>query len=246
MEVQDRINKWRLKKLRWEHQVNDDVCLLWYNEWLDKFEKELLDYASWQLNVSDRVSNIIWGQSDYQCLPIWQTNIEDFYSIIQLRVAYRTDKNWIPVYRVCKQINLWDYNIRPQWTHYEWYQKWEPLLKQRISKRFPRFAFLNKNTIRIFPTPDENVSFWLNITYNYIEKEVSLHTDEDDLNLPYYFFDVIEDYLTYNLILNENPELAPQFYQEWIDNIHNNIYGLNRDQRTVEEEFADLSYYYTN
>lgn len=246
MEVQDRIEKWRKMKLRGDTQVNKEVCLLWYNEWLEKFQKELLDYASWQLNVSDVVFNIIEGQSEYQCFKLGDRDFKDFYSILQLRVAYDVDKNDIPVYRVCEQINIGDYNIRPQWTEYPWYQRWEPSLKRRISKLHPRFMFVDKNTIRIFPTPTKNVTYWLNLTYNYIEKEVTLRTDESTLNLPYYFFDAIEDYLTYNLILNENPDLAPSFYQEWIDTVHKNICWLNRDQREAEEEFADLSYYYTN
>jgi hypothetical protein len=65
-------------------------------------------------------------------------------------------------------------------------------------------------------------------------------TDESDLGLPAYFLDAVEDYLTYRLYNAENPELAQIHYQRFIDTIHDNIYGLNRDQRPVEEEPADL------
>lgn len=60
------------------------------------------------------------------------------------------------------------------------------------------------------------------------------------LGLPRYFLDVIDDYMSYRLIEAENPELAGSYYQTFINTLHNNIYGLNRDQRPVEEEFANL------
>jgi hypothetical protein len=34
------------------------------------------------------------------------------------------------------------------------------------------------------------------------------------------------------------------YYQEFKETLHNNIYGLSRDQRPIEEERADLSYFY--
>jgi hypothetical protein len=80
--------------------------------------------------------------------------------------------------------------------------------------------------------------------YNFIEKEVELNTDESSLNLPRYFFDVIDDYLTYQLYLKENPDLAEIYLQTFQTTLHDNIYGINRDQRETEEEFANLSYFY--
>jgi hypothetical protein len=64
------------------------------------------------------------------------------------------------------------------------------------------------------------------------------------LNLPWYFFDAIEDYMTYQLYLKENPESASIYLQTFQETLHDNIYGLNRDQRPTEEEFANLSYFY--
>lgn len=58
--------------------------------------------------------------------------------------------------------------------------------------------------------------------------------------------DAIEDYMSYRLFQAENPELAGTYYQQFINTVHNNIYGLNRDQRAVEEEFANLRSLYHN
>lgn len=94
-----------------------------------------------------------------------------------------------------------------------------------------------ESKIRIYPTPTEDVTNGLNMTFNYIAEPVTLSTSEEKLLLPRYFLDVIDDYLSYRLIKAENIELAGQYYQEFITTLHNNIYGLNRDQRPVEEEF---------
>lgn len=58
--------------------------------------------------------------------------------------------------------------------------------------------------------------------------------------------DAIEDYMTYKLMDIENPEIAMTYFQLFKETLHNNIYWLNRDQRPVEEELADLSYYSHN
>ena len=86
----------------------------------------------------------------------------------------------------------------------------------------------------------------LSLTYNFIEKPVWLSTDEDSLNLPWYFFDVIDDYLSYMLYLKENPELAQVYFETFKTTLHDNIYWLNRDQRYSEENFANTSYFSHN
>lgn len=84
------------------------------------------------------------------------------------------------------------------------------------------------------------------MNFNYINKPVEASTDEEKLGLPRYFLDVIDDYMSYRLFQAENPELAGSYYQTFINTLHNNIYGLNRDQRPVEEEFATLRSLYHN
>lgn len=243
--VQSRINTWRQWELRGASQVNENVALIWYNKGLKIFQKNLLEYVANQLQIQTVTQNITAGTELYS-LPTavsvgsWVT--ADFYSIAQLRVAYKKDKNGYPVYRVCEPINIADYNIHPKTGK----SVWQPFIWSRISKFHPRYMFTGKNEIRIFPKPDQNVTAWLNLTFNYISKDVSLNTNEESLGLPTYFLDAVEDYLSYRLIQAENPELAMTYYQRFIDTLHDNIYGLNRDQRPVEEEFADLRWLYIN
>lgn len=248
--VQTRLQNWALEELRWASQVNNNVLLAWYNKGLQIFQKTILEYVSGIQNVSSIFKDIDKDVADYT-LPMWDAWIPDFYSIIQLRVAYHTDKNWNPIYRVCKPINLSDYNIRPTNNVYEdnelkqqwWQQIWAPAIWGKISELHPRYMFTSKNTIKIYPTPTEDVENWLSLNYNFIEQPVALNTDESLLNLPRYFFDAIEDYLTFRLYQAENPEMAQRYYQQFEQTLNDNIYGLNKDKRPIEEGFANTTYF---
>ena len=242
--VQQRITSRKQGEVRGASQVNDTVALNRYNRGLQIFQKELLEYVANQQQTTSVGLNTIVGEDTY-ALPFEFNGMgltTDFYSIAQLRVAY-DEKNGTPAYRVCEPINVADYNITPKG-----YSKWQPYIWGRISKRNPRYMFVNKlengkalTHIRIFPTPDKAITGWILLNFNYINKPItSTSTDEDKLGLPWYFLDVIEDYMSYRLMLVENPELAGQYYQNFINTLHNNIYGLNKDQRPVEEDFANL------
>jgi hypothetical protein len=235
--VRQRLNNWALEEIRWASQVNEEVLVAWYNKWLQIFQKAILEYVSWQQNVANAYFPILEWVSEYE-LPLGVASAPDFYSIIQLRVAY-DEKNWVPLYRVCTQINPSDYNISPV----NWKQIWEPEIWKKISKCNPRFTFVDKNHIKIYPTPTKRVDNWLALSYNYIEQPVSATTNENSLNLPWYFFDAIEDYLTFRLYQAENPEMAQWYYQQFENTLHDNIYWLNKDKRPIEEDLANTSYF---
>lgn len=258
--IADRLDDRKTSEIRWNSQVNNKVLLTWFNKWFHIFQKYLLEYASGQASTSIRFNNITKGQDEYE-FPLGISNVEDFYSIIQLRVAYKTDKYWNPLYRVCKPINFWDYNINPlknttvDWKIkiQGWRQIWAPIIWDKISMRSPRYVFISKNKIKIFPTPIENVSKGMTLAYNFIERPLSYNDvwwnspkSVEDLNVPRYFMDAIDDYLSYQLYLKENPELAAPYYQTFITTLHDNIYGLNKDQRKIEEEFMNTYYFSHN
>lgn len=213
----------------------------------------VLEYVSGMQNTSSVLQDVVKDQANYS-LPLWEAGKPDFYSIIQLRVAYDTDKNGNPIYRVCKPINLTDYNISPTNNTYDgdklvaqWgRQKGSPMVWGRISRRNPKFVFVDKDTIKIFPTPTKDVENWIFLNYNYIEDVdwMTMNTNVSNLNLPWYFFDAIEDYVTFRLYQAENPEMAQWYYQQFENTLHDNIYGLNKDKRPIDEWFADLRYFY--
>ena len=250
--IQDIYNSWCIEEVRWASQMNEDVWLAWFNKWLLIFQKMILEYVSWIQNTSHVFQDIVKDQDEY-LLPLWEAWKPDFYSIIQLRVAYHTDKLDNPLYRVCQPMNFWDYNLRPMVNQYDdngklvqqWWQKiWEPHIWENVSEINPRYVFVDKNHIKIFPTPTEDITNWLTLTYNFIEKTVTnMNTNTSTLNLPWYFFDAIEDYLTFRLYQAENPEMAQWYYQQFENTLHDNIYGLNKDKRPVEEWLANTSYF---
>lgn len=250
--IENMYNNWCLEELRGASQVNEGVWLAWYKKWMLIFQKMILEYVSWMQNTSSVVADVVKWQSEYK-LPLREAWKPDFYSIIQLRVAYDTDKFDQPIYRVCKQMNLTDYNIRPtdnipdtwdvkiQW----WRQAYgSPIVWKRISRRHPRFVFVNKDHIKIFPTPTKDVDKWIFLNYNYIQDvdDITMNTNVESLNLPRYFFDAIEDYITFRLYQAENPEQAQWYYQQFENTLHDNIYGLNKDKRPVEEDFANTTF----
>lgn len=252
-QIRDMYENWCLEELRWGSQVNENVWLARYKKWMLIFQKMMLEYVSWMQNTSSVVQDVVKDTATYS-LPLWASWTPDFYSIIQLRVAYDSDKNWNPIYRVCKPINLWDYNIAPTNNVYDgtklvaqWgRQKGSPMVWDRISRRNPKYVFVDKDTIKIFPTPTKNVENWIFLNYNYIENvdNIGMSTNVSDLNLPWYFFDAIEDYITFRLYQAENPEQAQWYYQQFESTLHDNIYGLNKDKRPIDESFADLRYFY--
>lgn len=250
--IEDMYNNWCLEELRSWNQVNEDVWLAWFRKGLLIFQKMILEYVSWMQNTESVIADIIKNQATYS-LPLGESWKPDFYSIIQLRVAYWVDKNWTPLYRVCKPINLSDYNINPTNNIYknwklvqQWgKQVWEPIIWGKISKVNPRYTFVDKNHIKIYPTPTENVDDGIMLNYNYMQNTDSIwmSTNVNSLNLPRYFLDAIEDYITFRLYQAENPELAQNYYQQFESTLYDNIHWLNKDKRPVEEGFANTSYF---
>ena len=275
------------------------------------FQKMILEYVSGKQSTSVAYSDITADQDEYS-LPIFDSieHVEDFYSIVQLRVAYHANKAGNPIYRVCKPIDFWDYNIAPALNTYkkhvlidpsgdyepsnflkdekgqyvyeyvheqewddEWKpmyklysrwgtQRWEPIIWGKVSEIHPRYIFVPhldtstgkySNSIKIFPTPLEDVPMGLTLTYNFVQQAVeysdafpnnlSNSMDIAKLNLPWYFLDAIDDYITFRLYQAENPEMAQWYYQQFENTLHDNIYWLNKDKRPVDEWFANTTYF---
>lgn len=273
--IEEMYNNWCLEELRGDTQVNKKVWLAWFNKGLLMFQKMILEYVSGKQSTSVIYRDIEKDTDQYD-LPEFdgEHNVEDFYSIVQLRVAYHTDKNWNPIYRVCKPIDFTDYNISPALNKREtdenweehlvargWVQRGQPFVWGRISEVHPRYIFVPRkedwvyhNDIKIFPTPTEDVERGLTLTYNFVQQPVkyddAFPASESDesislstLNLPWYFLDAIDDYITFRLYQAENPEMAQWYYQQFENTLHDNIYWLNKDKRPVEEWLANTTYF---
>lgn len=297
--VRQRLQNWALEELRWASQVNEDVLVAWYNKGLQIFQKAILEYVSGKQNTSVTFTDIVADQDEYP-LPVFdnEEHVQDFYSIVQLRVAYHKTKSGNPIYRVCTPIDFWDYNLAPALNTYKKHvlidpsgeyvpsnflkengkyvyeyvneqefdsnnkplyklverwgtQRGKPYIWEWVSEFNPRYIFVPTvdrngkytNSIKIFPTPLKDVERGLTLTYNFIPQPVGATTDEAKLNLPWYFFDAIEDYITFRLYQAENPEMAQWYYQQFDNTLKDNIYWLNKDKRPVEEWLANTTYF---
>ena len=258
--ISERLEDWRIENVRGSSQVNKEVMVRWFNKWLHEFQSKLLEFVSWKNNTAHRFKDIEKNKDEYE-LPLTdsdvETNVQDFYSIIQLRVAYDIDKNWNPIYRICYPIDFGDYNFSPlKNTPQTWTLKarggtvkqW-PNVWWKVSDLYPRYTFISKNKIKIFPTPIKDISNWLTLAYNYMQKPLTYEQiydddiEESDLCLPRYFIDAVEDYMTYKLYLTENPELAQFHLQQFEKALDDNIYWANKDKRAVIEWMADTRYF---
>ena len=92
--IEEMYNNWCLEELRGDTQVNKKVWLAWFNKGLLMFQKMILEYVSGKQSTSVIYRDIEKDTDQYD-LPEFdgEHNVEDFYSIVQLRVAYHTDKN---------------------------------------------------------------------------------------------------------------------------------------------------------
>lgn len=183
------------------------------------------------------------------------------------KTYYILKEEGFPLYRVCKPMDFGDYNINPLKNYpetgdkikYQWgRQVGSPYIWGKVSEINPRYIFVPSvnnqgiytSHIKIFPTPIQSVERGLTLTYNFMQQPIS----ESDaftgnsvelwtLNLPRYFFDAIEDYITFRLYQAENPEMAQWYYQQFESTLHDNIYWLNKDKRPIDEGFANTTYF---
>ena len=227
-----RFEEWRTSRTRWPKQVSDDLGAIWMKEWYNELKKKLI--SIWRNNLfSDQIwINTVAGQNVYT-LPMGTTDTrptggyKDFVSVIQMEVAYRLDpRTNLPVYHVCEQVMAEEFSDK----------KWS-----RQSPRKPRFEFLWKNQIVIFPTPKLWITNGIKLRYNYWEEDISGTTKEADINLPYYLIDTLDYYLDFRLKRHETDRANAQVeYEMWGKEILIALGMLNtRDSRPVKEVFLD-------
>lgn len=91
--VQNRIDNRATAEIRGTGQINYNVVLQWYNKGLLIFQKQVLEYLANTYQITSVTIDTQTGKSDYALPTDINMGINsDFYSIAQLRVAYKEDK----------------------------------------------------------------------------------------------------------------------------------------------------------
>lgn len=120
--------------------------------------------------------------------------------------------------------------------------------RARQPKCKPRYEFLGKDQIVIFPTPTVSLNQtgkeWIKLRYNYREEDIQSSTKEKNLQIPFYLLDTLDMYLDYRLKRHETSRENAQIeYELWNKEIENALGMLNnRDSRPVREEFMDTRF----
>lgn len=228
----NRFQEWRTSRTRSEKQISDTLGIIWMKEWYNELKKKLI--SIWRNNLfSDQIGiNTVTGQNVYT-LPMGTTDtrpvngLKDFVSVIQMEVAYKLNpRTNLPVYHVCQQVMAEEFSDR----------KWS-----RQSTCKPRYEFLGKNQIVIFPTPKVWITDGIKLRYNYWEEEITNTTKEKDINLPFYLIDTLDMYLDFRLKRHETDRANAQIeYDMWGKEVLTALGMLDtRDSRPVVEEFLD-------
>ena len=205
-------------------------------EWYNELKKKLI--SIWRNNLfSDQIWIKTTAWQNVYTVPLGTTDtrpangLKDFVSVIQLEVAYRLDSRTnMPVYHVCEQV------MAEEFSDERWEKQW---------KGKPRYEFLGKNQIVIFPTPTVSLNQtgkeWIKLRYNYWEEDIDANTLESDINMPFYLLDTLDFYLDYRLKRHETDKANAQIeYQEWLNEIQVALGMINtRDSRPVKEVFLD-------
>ena len=228
-----RFQEWRTSRARSEKQITDALGVIWMKEWYNELKKKLISIGRNNL-FSDQIGLAIHANQSTYTLPMWTTDtrptgwFKDFVSVIQIEVGYEKDPHTnLPKYHVCEQVKAEEYSDEK---------------RKETPEDKPKYEFLWKDEIVIFPTPKHNLANGIKIRYNYWEEEITWSTKEKDLQLPFYLIDTLDMYLDYRLKWHETTREQAQIeYDLWGKEIEMALWMINnRDSRAVKETFLDL------
>ena len=195
--------------------------------------KQLIAFARSNIFSDIIYMDLVAGQQRY-LLPVGTSTalvpwgLEDFASVIELEIGYRTLTDGTPDRKVCVQVNSPEY------------------LQKKLdnkNKDFPNYRFDGKDAIVLFPIPDQNIVDWIYLRYNYVERDWELTDDESKMQIPWYLLDTMEFYLDYRLKCTESwwPEYAQVEKGIREDEFYRALgMASNRDERGVVEEALNL------
>lgn len=241
MLVSQIIEQWRLRNVRWKHQINPDIALVWFNEARREFIKELLVKSRQDNLISESSANIIQWQTSYALPHYWSTaGLNSFASLLDVKVAYSVDKLGNPIYRDAELIDQNEYlgyGMGGNVSDLDVSDGKRLNCKQYLQPRY----YIQNRTLHLVPTPKQDVTNGLQIRFNYFPKELRANDNEDAINLDYWSYDAIYHYMTYLLYQREAPELAEHHFSKYKDELNLCLMSIsNRNQSAVREEFANL------
>ena len=190
-------------------KVADDLpvvdALIRFNRFLHRAENKIAHFV--MENYFDEWLNIdlVAGQNEYD-LPLWDSEdpavptIAEFKKLLECSIKYGTD-SWGGFGVKATELPAWSLP-RPLWRYTE-----------NQPQTLPYFRFDNKK-LRIYPTPTEDVTWWLILRYARSNVDVELTTLESELSIPRDYIWVILEGMTYQLVKTNKHTAVIWFHKD--------------------------------
>lgn len=204
------ISEWMTDNARNAWDIDASLVLNWFNKYYHEIENEIATFImDWYFD-SELTFNLIANQDTY-ALPLWNSGgpattwVPEFYKMLEVSIKYKDDKKYL----LAREYPEWDL-ILPE----DAYSEIEPRL-------LPMFK-LTRKSIKIYPTPKENVTAGLKIRYAWTSPDVSASTKEDELTIPRQYIPVILDWCSWQnamTVRDPNVMMFKQNYLEWVNKL---------------------------
>ena len=200
------IAEWMTDNARNAWDIDATLVLNRFNKYYHELETQIATFVMDGYFDSELTFDLVANQDTY-LLPWWNSGGNDttapqFFKLLECSVKYKDNG---------KYLLAREYPDGDQPYPQTFYSEKEP-------KLCPMFKITRKS-IKIFPTPTENVEDWLLIRYAWPSADVSATTKEDELTIPRQYIPVILDWCSWqNAITVRDPNVLmfKQNYQEWV------------------------------
>lgn len=162
--------------------LDANTALVWFNRRYHEIENKIATFIMDNYFDDYMTITTVANQALYQ-LPTWNSSASTLPSFPELRKLLELSIDYNDNWRYVKADELPDWDLE---LPLEWYEK-------HCSKWKPFFKFEWKSGIRLYPTPDKDVTWWIHIRYaaNTPDIQNATTSTEEDLTIPRQYIYII-------------------------------------------------------
>lgn len=181
------ISDWMNDNARNAWDLDANVALVWFNRRYHEIEWKIATFIMDNYFDAYEAIDIVDWQWVYT-LPLWDSqwsllpNLPELRKLLELSIDYNGNGK----YAKADEIPDWDLSMP-----LEFYET-------HCSKRVPFFKFEWKSNIRIYPTPKQDVEWWIRIRYAANTPDVVATDTEDDLTIPRQYIYIIGMWMSWD------------------------------------------------
>ena len=174
------ISDWMNDNARNATDLDANVALVWFNRRYHEIEWKIATFIMDNYFDEYMDMNLVGGQATY-ALPTWDSSgstlpdYPELRKLLELSIDYNGNGKFVKA----DEFPDWDVQQPLEWfsTH--------------ASTWRPYFKFEWKSNITLYPTPKEDVTWWLRIRYASNTPDVLATDTEDDLTIPWQYIHII-------------------------------------------------------